>query len=237
MIPKKFLWISTLLAILLTAATVPAGSIYVYDNYDFEADRGLVENAGDVKDAIPTGWHFDDYYVDNAQLKLINVDGEIGVQFPEASAPGAWGAAMTRFDQTVEAGHYTYTTTFMGRGLIDPNKGYNWFYSGIYAINDPSDPWKDGGYEKLKSTGDLEVFEEDNDEWQTLVLDFEILDSDPFIDGFFAPYIESWVQKGGSIILGEASLTRSSPVPEPGTMLLVGAGVLGLAGIRKRFQR
>lgn len=233
---KKSIWIVILLAIFLTAGTVQADMIPVYDNGDFE--DGLTG----------TGWRYDDYYEDSDsydysvyQPRVVNVSGiggDVGVKFRRLKREtDGYNPVLTRIEGPILAGEYTYTVTFMGINMT----GGNWLRANLYWVKDPRHPWRN--YDLLEDIGTHSYYEDwvklnegDNGIWQTQVANFVVQDDDPFVGAYFSPWLQTENYNGG-IIFGEASLVRHNSVPEPGTMLLLGAGILGLVGFRKRFKK
>jgi len=244
MMSKRFLWIPIFLAILLTAAAAHANMIEVYENGGFEADAALVPNPGDIREGLPTGWQFDDYNEDGIAPVLMNVSGigdgsggTVGLRFPNASGGGKYSAItpLTTSLKPIEVGHYTYTTVFTGIGLDNYlDKYYGGIYTNVYWTSTPNDPWAD--YDHVADIGWVSSDEIGDGEWTTRSIDFEILPEDLVSGRYIIPYFETKSFRG-HIILGEASLVRNNPVPEPGTMLLLGTGILGLAGLRKKLKK
>jgi hypothetical protein len=226
------------MAVLLAAAAAQADLITV--NGDFETD------AGGPYSGLPTGWQYDDYYGYGVAPELMDVSGigdgsggTVGVKFPNWNHQDGWLSAITQFVAPVEVGHYTFTTTFAGVGLHELNNyinNYNWLYTNVYWASDPTDPWIDGKNGRLTDIGSVRLTASDNGIWQTRSAEFDILDGDSRIGTYFAPWFEVENYEG-HIILGELSLARTNPVPEPATMLLLGAGLMGLAGFRKKFKK
>ncbi|NQU23153.1 MAG: PEP-CTERM sorting domain-containing protein [Candidatus Nealsonbacteria bacterium] len=229
---KKCTWISMLLAVALV--TVAAQAETIYENGDFEDDAALVPNPGDTAAVIPTGWQYSDYYGYGVEPVLMNVSaigdgsgGIVGVKFPSWNGEAGWDSCITRFEQPVEPGQYTYTVTLTGVDLIG---GDNWISLDLYWADNPADPWADDHYDFLTGTDWVELTAADDGVWQTRAMDFEILPGDPAVGTYFAPWVHGQ-NYDGNMIVGEASLTR---VPEPATIWLLVASVLALCLYRRK---
>jgi len=234
---KKCTWILIFLAVSLTAVASQAGPIY--DNGDFEDDAALVPNAGDMAHVIPTGWQYDDYYEYGVPPVLMNVSaigdgsgGTVGVKFPNWNTEDGWNSVITRFEQPVVSGQYTYTVTLTGENIIGPR---NWIAPELWWTSNLADPWAEGNYGSLVS-GWVKLSESDNGVWRTIAMDFDIQAGDPAVGTYFSPWIQT-KNYNGNIILGEASLVHNVHTPEPSTMLLLGSGLVGLVGFRRKFRK
>ncbi len=219
-------------AVLLTFMAVAAQAGTTYDNGDFEDDAALVPNPGNTAAVIPTGWQYDDYYGYGVEPVLMNVSaigdgsgGTVGVKFPNWNGEAGWDSCITRYEQPVVPGQYTYTVTLAG---IDMIGGGNWITPELWWTDDQTDPWA-GSY-GLLAGGWEELTDDDNGVWRTIATDFEILPGDPAVGTYFTPWIHTQ-NYDGNIIVGEASLTM---VPAPGAILLGSIGVGFVSWLRRR---
>jgi hypothetical protein len=73
----------------------------------------------------------------------------------------------------------------------------------------------------------------DGDEYY-LMVEFDLPDFDPATMPAGAQYEEA---EGAYVMaLRQSPSTSAAPVPEPGTLMLLGSGLVGLVGFRKKFK-
>jgi len=196
-------------------------------------------------------WHNQDSWASSLGLDLVvslypgyttNIEWETGWRLPltdesEADLTGPWSTDVGRGDDGFGWGGPDangYHDYWYGYNMLNSELGYLYYE----ALGNTGYYYKDGTYphwEGLENTGDFDNLMAEYAYWSAT-------DFSPNTDEAWRTSLYLGMQwKGTKAIEDNYALAvrpgNVSPVPEPSTILLLGAGLLGLAGARRRSKK
>ena len=212
------------LILLTVGLMVGTASANILTNSDFEAEAGLVPNAGDTDPGPPAGWEYDRYYGYDVDPWLMNCSaigdgsgGDVGLVFGTWNGEGAWDPVVATYPGgAIAAGSYTLEVTTASIGAV----GGGWLDVQLGWFEDPADPWANYG-EFVREWIDVSATYGDG-VWTTLTWNFDVLPGDDS-EGMNWYYWLRGQSYDDYVVVGGTVLT-----PEPTTLALLGLGVLML---------